>query len=109
MGLEWLRKAASHGLLFPIALLGDLYFRGNYGVEQDSVEARVWLSVAAEANDAPSQYLFSYLLEFGEGGEQNQAEAKTWLERSAQQGFEPAKLVHERNGWAGYHEAPRKH
>lgn len=71
------------------AELGHLYFNGDQ-IEQNFNKARHWLALAANDNNARSQYELGMLWKNGWGGEKDLSMAYAWLELAAANGSQPA-------------------
>ena len=84
--IEQLKAAALEGHLPSQKKLGEIYLEGD-GVDQDFEEAFNWLILAANHDDANSQYLVGLSYAQGDMGvEKNNREAIRWFKKSAAQG-----------------------
>ncbi len=71
--------------------LGNHYFTGAAGFEQDYTQALEWYLRAANQGHAKAQFSLGYCYEFGDGVEQNQAEALYWYYAAFNNGDQEAK------------------
>ena len=70
--------------------LGEDYYYGRNGKDEDSTEATKWYFKAAELGYAPAQYSLGYCLNNGDGIEEDEEEAWEWVEKAAKQEYAPA-------------------
>eukprot|EP00466_Bigelowiella_natans_P003044 jgi/Bigna1/131047/aug1.13_g5755 len=92
IALQWLTKAADQGHEDSTILLGDIYFRGEYGVEKDAQMAVRWYEEGAERGSKICQYYYGFALLDGTGVRRNSEGGKKWILKSAQQNYRPAIL-----------------
>ncbi len=78
--------------------IGDNYYYGRGGVNQDYQEAMVWYRKAANQGYAGAQYRLGWLYENGSGVKTNFNQAKAWYQKAADQGNAGAKGALERLG-----------
>ena len=71
--------------------LGEDYYYGRNGKDEDATEATKWYFKAAELGYAPAQYSLGYCLNNGDGIEEDEEEAWEWVEKAAKQ--EEAKVA----------------
>lgn len=86
-GFKWLMQAAEGGKTSPesLAIIGTMYLRG-VSVPQNFLEAKRWLSQAAEQGSAAAQVDLAYMYYHGLGGERDYAKALALYEQAAFQG-----------------------
>ena len=97
--LQWYLKAASpdlngtnsgeKGYVPAQQNVGTIYLVGD-GVQKDSKEAFKWYQMAAEQNNAESQFHLGLLYYNGEGVNQNIEEALKWYHKAAAQDYPDA-------------------
>lgn len=84
---ELFAAAAEQGELFSQYMTGLLHFTGEAGVEQNTREARRWLTMAAEKGQSDAQWLLAELLfHIGFADPRGRQEAIGWLDRAAHDG-----------------------
>jgi len=66
--------------------MGLSYLQGGPGHPKDTLEARRWFGIAAEAGHPEAMFQLSELMAWGAGGLRDTAGAATWLARSAAAG-----------------------
>lgn len=86
-GFKWLLKAAEQGKVSPesLTIIGTMYLRGN-AVPQNYLEAKKWLSEAAQQGNMAAQNDLAYLYFYGLGGERDYKRALELYEQAALQG-----------------------
>jgi SH3-like domain-containing protein len=88
--LAALRRRAEGGDVDAQLDLGNRYTHG-VGVERDLVEARLWLTAAADQGSPLAAYELGLMYEFGRGVEANPAEARRWYAVGAREGHAPSR------------------
>jgi TPR repeat protein len=86
-GFKWLLQAAEQGKMSPESLniIGSMYLRGS-NVPQNYIEAKRWLTKAADQGNLSAQNDLAYLYYNGLGGEQDFKKALMLYEKAAFQG-----------------------
>ena len=86
-GFKWLLKAAEQGKSSPESLniIGGHYLRGQF-VPHNYLEAKKWLTQAADQGSVSAQNDLAYLHYYGLGGERDYNKAMELYERAALQG-----------------------
>jgi len=86
-GFKWLLKAAEQGKVTPesLAIIGAMYLRGS-AVPQNFLEAKRWLTDAADKGNLAAQNDLAYLYYNGLGGERDYTRALELYEKAALQG-----------------------
>jgi TPR repeat protein len=87
IGFKWLLSAAEQGKTSPesLSIIGGAFLRGN-NVPQNYLEAKKWLTEAAEQGDLSAQNDLAYLFFNGLGGERDYKKALELYEKAAMQG-----------------------
>jgi TPR repeat protein len=85
---EW-RPLADRGHADAQFLIGLMYREGR-AVNQDLVEALVWLRLAAEQDHADARFFLARALREGQGTERDHEEAARWYRLAAEQGHAEA-------------------
>lgn len=88
--LAALRRRAEGGDVDAQLDLGNRYTHG-IGVERDLVEARLWLTAAADQGSPLAAYELGLMYEFGRGVEADAAEARRWYAIGAREGHAPSR------------------
>ena len=73
--------------------LGENYYYGKNGYEQDYTKAVEWFRKSAEQGFARAQNDLGYCYQLGEGVPQDYKEAVKWYRKSAEQGYAEAQYV----------------
>ena len=81
-----IKTLADAGNMKAVKVLGDYYFNGYAGVEQDYAKALELYTEAGEKGDADAQAQVGYIYQFGCGIEPDYEKAMEWNNRAAQQG-----------------------
>ncbi|HDZ22855.1 MAG TPA: sel1 repeat family protein [Phycisphaerae bacterium] len=81
-----LHRAAEAGDVDAMRQLGNAYWRGRDGVEQDEVEAVKWYRMGAEARDPKAMLYLALSYGTGDGVAQDDGEAARWLRQAAEAG-----------------------
>ncbi len=81
-----LMKRAGKGETAAEAQLGWAYMNGQLNQKKDEVEGAKWITKAAEAGDAQSQYDLAQFYRTGRGVNPDFAQALAWTEKAADQG-----------------------
>lgn len=79
--IKWYHKAAKYGNVEAMSKLGDIYWHGNCGVNEDHREAAKWYIKAAERGDRDAQLRLSSMYLLGDGVEQNFHRSWAWMHR----------------------------
>ena len=80
---HWYEQAAEAGSVESMVNLADIcYFRKD---PPDHKKALKWYLLAAEKDDAHSQYMAGYMLLNGQGTDKDLVNAEKWLEKAAEQ------------------------
>jgi len=90
-----IRKAAEQGNADAQQLLGSMYMLG-LGVENDEVQAFMWLRKAAEQGNAAAQLGLGTAYAHGHGVAKNDVQAVIWWSKSAEQGHKLAQAILEK-------------
>lgn len=88
---DLIRRANYDGYAEDQFILGNHYFTGASGFQQDYVEAIEWYLRAANQGYAKAQFALGYCYEYGDGVDQNQAEALYWYCAAFNNGDQEAK------------------
>lgn len=91
-GRFYLKRAAELGNVISALILGCALYDGTWGVEKDEVEARRWLTVAAEQRHVESMGRLGDLLYRGVGGPRDPAAAERLLQAGVR-GADPVALL----------------
>ncbi|HED34196.1 MAG TPA: hypothetical protein ENJ08_08290 [Gammaproteobacteria bacterium] len=67
--------------------LGDLFYFGEGGVQQNYIESEKWYRKAAERDLSAAQFSLGLLYEKGRGLQKNNVEAEKWYRKAAEQGY----------------------
>ena len=87
LGLEWLTKSASSGLITAQTDLADLYRNGEgKDIPKNPSLALYWYMEAAKQGDKNAQFTVGYMYGTGEGAIRNYFEAVNWYRKAADQG-----------------------
>jgi len=89
--VEWLELAAKQNNVYALHYLGENYYFGEYGVEEDEDKAFKYIKEAARKGFAESQFFLGERHQKGEGVKQNDRLAKKWYEKASKQGHVKAK------------------
>ncbi|MFZ4067726.1 MAG: hypothetical protein ACOYKF_09310, partial [Phenylobacterium sp.] len=85
--LSQVRTLAESGHGPSMALMSELYRKGEAGVARDPVLARSWLRRAAESGDRVSMHLYALALMNGQDGPRDPEVAVSWFRRAAEAGL----------------------
>jgi len=85
--LSQVRTLAESGHGPSMALMSELYRKGEAGLAQDPVLARSWLRRAAESGDRVSMHLYALALMNGQDGPRDPEVAVSWFRRAAEAGL----------------------
>jgi hypothetical protein len=89
-GRPWTKEqaivAASDGDEEAQVALGNFYFSGLWGFNQDAAQAAQWYRKAAEQGNSAGQEHLGAMYEFGRGVRQDFAEALRWFRKAAEEG-----------------------
>ena len=83
-------KMANKGDTKAQITIGQFYYYGENGIEQDYAEAFKWYKKAADAGSSVGEYRVGFCYQKGQGVPQNPQEAIKWYKKSAKQGDEGA-------------------
>lgn len=84
---DYLKKAASQGLVIAQGRLGEWYEHGT-GLQASETEAAKWYSRAAEGGHVQSMHNFGYFNAAGMGGvRKDGTQAEKWFRRAAERGL----------------------
>ena len=85
--LSQVRTLAETGHGPSMALMSELYRKGEAGLAQDPVLARSWLRRAAESGDRDSMHHYAMALMKGQDGPRDPEVAVSWFRRAADAGL----------------------
>lgn len=96
-GIDLLFKSAENGNVNSQYALGQIFFFGDYGIEQNQEVSSKWFLRAAENNEPNSQHEIACRYEQGDGVVKNPEKAHYWWERAALNGIPEAQSGLSRN------------
>jgi TPR repeat protein len=79
---DWYQKAVDAGSVEAMNHIGDLYVKGNYGIERDYAKAREWYEKAAAKDDPVAMDNMANLYNRGYGVEKSDAMFWLWSDRA---------------------------
>ncbi|MCU0448113.1 MAG: sel1 repeat family protein [Microscillaceae bacterium] len=92
--VKWLELSAKQNNLYALHYLGENYFYGEYGVEEDEKKGLRMIREAARKGFAESQYFLGEKNEKGEGSlKPDRKDAIRWYKKAAKQGDARAKAA----------------
>lgn len=86
--IKWYRLAAEKGNDEAQRYLGDLFYYGVSGIEENRPEAAKWQRAVAERGYYRSQYNMGRICETGDGVQKDEKEAARWYRLAAEQSYE---------------------
>ncbi len=90
--VKWMTLSADRNNLYALYYLGENYYYGEYGVDEDEKKAFKLIKEAARKGYDEAQYFLGQRFEKGEGIRQSNNAAKRWYRRAAEQGHVKAKF-----------------
>lgn len=88
--VEWLTYSADRNNLYALYYLGENYWFGEYGVEEDEKKAFKLIKESARKGFAEGQFFMAERFAKGEGIRQSDRAAKRWYKRADKQGHPKA-------------------
>lgn len=91
--VKWLEESAKQNNLYALHYMGENYYYGEYGVEEDEKKAFKYIKEAARKGFSESQFFLGERYEKGQGVKMDKKDAIKWYKKAAKQGHVKAKFA----------------